>query len=72
MPGDSAPGKVPGVGEAPVTVMVKFPAVAEPPKLFTTCLITVSRGWMSLFVTVQVLACPTAIDPVQSVEKLEL
>ncbi len=72
MPGDSCPAKDAGAGLLPVTLMVKSAAVAVPPKLFTTCLITVSRGPMSLFVTVQVLACPTAIDPVQSVEKLEL
>src|SRR5919108_910802 len=35
-------------------------AVAEPPLSFTTCLMTVSVGPTSLFVTVQVLASPRA------------
>ena len=54
------------------TLSVKLATVAVRPLSFRTTFVTVSRGWMSLFVTVQVLACPTAIDPVQSVEKLEL
>jgi hypothetical protein len=42
VPGDSAPAKVAGLGLPPVTDMLKLPAVAVPPLLFTTCLMTIS------------------------------
>jgi hypothetical protein len=47
---------------------VKFAAVAVPPSSLITCLMTISFGATSLFVTVQVFVSPTLIDPVQSVE----
>ena len=38
----SEPAKLAGLGEPPVTLIVKSPATAVPPLLFTTCLITVN------------------------------
>ena len=72
VPGDSAPGNEPGDGLVPVTVIVKEPATALPPLSLITCLMTISFGWLSLFVIVHVFVWPTAIDPVQSAEKLAL
>jgi hypothetical protein len=40
VPGDSAPGNVDGVGELPVTLIVKSAAALVPLSSFTTCLIT--------------------------------
>jgi hypothetical protein len=40
VPGLSAPAKLAGFGLVPVTLIVKFAALAEPPLSFTTCLIT--------------------------------
>ena len=68
MPGDSAPGDDPGLGLLPVTVIVKFPAVAVPPLSLTTCLMTISVAATSLFVTVQIFVWPTLIEPAQSAE----
>ena len=68
MPGDSAPAKDAGLGLPPVTDIVKLDAVAVPPLLLMTCLMTISVGAWSSFVTVQVLLWPTEIEPEQSVE----
>jgi hypothetical protein len=74
VPGLSAPAKLAGFGLVPVTLIVKFAALAEPPLSFTTCLITwsvpVVGAATSSFVTVQVFVWPAAIVPVQSAEKL--
>src|SRR6266571_1402445 len=67
---DSAPWNEAGEGLVPVTDIVKSPATAVPPLSLTTCLMTISFGWTSLFVTVQVFVSPTAIVPEQSAEKL--
>ena len=58
MPGDSCPAKDAGAGLLPVTLMVKSAAVAVPPKLFTTCLITVSCAATSSLVIVHVFSAP--------------
>jgi len=58
VPGDSAPAELAGLALVPVTLIVKSPAAAVPPLLLTTCLITISFGWMSSFVTVHVLSTP--------------
>src|SRR5439155_26922916 len=55
VPGESAPGKEAGLGELPLTVIVKLAGVAVPPSSLVTCLITISFGWMSSLVNVQVL-----------------
>ena len=68
VPGVSAPEKEPGAGVLPVTVMVNEAAVAVPPLLLTTCLITVNRGATSVLVIVQVLSSPATRVPVQSAE----
>src|SRR5215470_16529066 len=63
-------GDVPLSGVGPEADKVKSATVAVPPLSFTTTLRRWSAGALSLFVTVQVLFCPKAIVPVQSVEKL--
>ena len=68
VPGDSAPGKLAGVGEPPVTVIVKSDAVLVPPLSLITCLITISFGPMSSFVIVQVFVSPSAIVLSQSAD----
>jgi hypothetical protein len=42
VPGDSAPEKLAGLGDPPVTLIVKAEADAEPPLSLITCLITVN------------------------------
>ena len=49
----------PGVTELPVTVIVKFEETAVPPFVLLTVLTTVSFGWISEFVMLQVALCPT-------------
>ena len=49
--------------------IVKFAAVAVPPLSLITCLMMISWGWISSFVTVQVLVSPLVMDPEQSAEK---
>ena len=51
---------------------MKLDAAAVPPLMLTTCLITISFGAMSSFVTVQVFVSPTLIEPEQPAERLEL
>ena len=66
MPGASAPAKLAGLGELPVTDIVKFAAVLVPASSLTTCLITISFGEMSSFVIVQVFCIPAATVTVPS------
>jgi hypothetical protein len=70
VPGASAPGNEPGVALGPVTFIVKSAATAVPPSSLITCLITISLGWTSSLVTVQVFVCPIAIVPAQSEDRL--
>ena len=65
---DSAPGKDAGLGELPVTLMVKSPATDVPPLLLLTCLMTISFAGISLFVTVQVFVSPIPIEPEQAAD----
>ena len=59
VPGDSAPGnEADGCTFVAVTVIVNEAADAPPPLSLTTCLITMSFGWMSSFVIEQVAVCP--------------
>src|SRR2546428_2361284 len=62
----SEPGKLAGDGAEPVTDIVNMDAVARPPLSLTMCLITISFGWTSLFVTVHVFVVPMTAVPVQS------
>src|SRR5438477_13176831 len=59
VPGDSAPGNMSGLGELPVTTIVRSPAEGVPPLSFTTCFITISVPAWSLLVIVQALTSPT-------------
>ena len=68
VPGASAPGNAGGLVPGSSTDIVNWDAMAVPPLLLTTCLITMSCGAMSSFVTVQVLVWPIAIVPAQSAE----
>src|SRR5919106_1595918 len=70
VPGLSAPGKLSGVSLAPPESRVKFAATAVPPLSLTTCLITMSCGAMSSFVTVQVFVSPAAMVPLQSADRV--
>ena len=58
VPGDSAPGKDAGLGDAPVTFIVKSDATFEPPLSLVTFLMTISFGAMSSLTIVQVMFCP--------------
>ena len=68
VPGLSAPGKDPGLGAFPVTVIVKALATAVPPLSLITCLMTIRVAPWSSFVTVQVFVWARAIVPAQSAE----
>jgi hypothetical protein len=61
-----------GVSFEPPESRVKSAAVAVPPLLLMTCLMTMRLAATSSLVTVQVLVCPTAIEPEQAAEKLAL
>ena len=58
----------PQLGLDPITLIVKLDAVAPPPLSFTTVLITISLGWTSSLVMVQVLVSPMVMLPEQSAE----
>jgi hypothetical protein len=68
VPGLSAPAKLAGV--PPGTLIVKFDAVAVPPLLLITCLITVSVAAWSSFVIVHV-ADPPGPRPVALAQAAE-
>ncbi len=65
MPGAPAPGKLAGLGELPVTDIVKLEAALVPASSLTTFLITISFAETSLFVIVQVFCTPatTVTEP---------
>ena len=65
---DSDPAKDDGLGELPVTLIVKLLATAVPPLSFTTCLMTVNCAAMSSLVIVQVFVSPIPIEPEQSAD----
>ena len=63
-PGDAAPAKeLPPWADTPLMVIVKALAAAVPPLSFTTFLMTVSVGGLSLFVIVQVALPPAGRFP---------
>jgi hypothetical protein len=68
VPGASAPGKLAGAGEAPVTVRVKSPAVAVRPWSLMTCLITTSCGGMSSLTISQVALPPIGMARFEQLE----
>src|SRR5437870_5377106 len=68
VPGDSAPGKLAGLGLLPVTAMVKLAAVAVPPWSLMTCLMTLRWAAWRLLMNVQVTFSPSfrlivTVDP---------
>ena len=74
VPGAPAPGKLAGLGELPVTDIVKSEATLVPPSSLRTFLITISFAETSLFVIVQVFvafattATVSVATPSQTIE----
>src|SRR5262245_34903372 len=59
VPGDSAPGKLDGLGELPVTLIVKSDATLVPPLSLMTCLMTMRWAACRVLTKVQVTFSPS-------------